>query len=199
MIYLTYADLLRPATRKHQLFYDGILIIGGSLFIALTAQIAIYLPFSHVPITAQTLAILLCGALLGSNRGSASVFLYLWEGAIGLPVLAGGHGGISYLIGPTGGYLIGFIVAAYLVGFLSERGWDRHFHTTLTAMLLGSSLIYLCGLAWLVTFTGIDKVLLIGFYPFLPGDVVKLLIATLLLPSGWKILAWLKLDHANDD
>jgi len=192
MTYLTYADLLRPTVKRHRLFYDIVLIIGGSLFIALTAQATIYLPFSPVPVTGQTLAVLLVGALFGSQRGSASVLLYLWEGAIGLPVFAGNYGGLLPLIGPTGGYLIGFVIAAYLVGFLSERGWDRHFHTTLITMLLGSGVIYLCGLAWLVTFTGVDKVLIMGFYPFLPGDILKLFIATLLLPSGWKVLAWLK-------
>jgi biotin transport system substrate-specific component len=107
------------------LLYDAVLVVTGSVFIALLAQVAIPLPFSPVPITGQTFAVLLVGVLLGSRRGGLGVLLYLLEGAAGLPFFAGGTAGLARLAGPTGGYLVGFVVAAIVVGLLAERGWDR--------------------------------------------------------------------------
>src|SRR5687768_13758188 len=124
---MTYADVLRPAERTRALAYDILLILGGSLLLALSAQIVVQkVP---VPITGQTFAVLLVGALLGSRRGGLSLLTYLLEGAAGLPFFAGGTGGIAKLTGPTGGYLIGFMVAAFAVGLLAERGWDRRVET----------------------------------------------------------------------
>lgn len=185
MAYITFADIIRPVAKKQALEYDFILVVLGSLFIALTAQITITL--SLVPITGQTFGILLIAAMFGRYRGTASVLLYLSEGAMGLPVLAGATGGWIHFVGPTGGYLIGFIGAAYVVGLLSEKGWDRRFTTTILAMLLGNSVVYLFGLLWLTRF--VDDVFITGLNPFILGDTLKLLLATLLLPSGWKLLA----------
>jgi len=151
MTYTTFADIIRPESKQQALGYDLTLIVLGSLFIALTAQVTIVL--SLVPITGQTFGILLVAAMLGRYRGAASVLLYLGEAAIGLPVLAGGSGGWIHFMGPTGGYLVGFLVAAYVVGMLSERGWDRKFTTTIIAMLLGNLIIYFFGLWWLARFT----------------------------------------------
>ncbi len=124
------ADIFRPSVRRYAGVYDAALILGASLLIALSARIAVPVPFSPAPITGQTLAVLLVGALLGSRRGALSVLAYLAEGAMGLPVFAGGGAGILWLLGPTGGYLFGFIAAAFVTGWLAERGWDRRFVTT---------------------------------------------------------------------
>ncbi len=123
---------------RASLLTDAALILLGSLFVAALAQARIYLPFTPVPITGQTFAVLLIGAVLGSRRGAAAIGLYIAEGALGLPFFAGGNAGWAALAGPTGGYLIGFIAAAFLVGLLTERGLDRRFRTALPAFLTGS-------------------------------------------------------------
>lgn len=185
---MTYADVLRPSTKGYALAYDAALVVAGSLFVALSAQFAIPLPFSPVPVTGQTLAVLMTGVLLGSRRGSLALLTYLAEGALGLPVFAGGVAGLARLTGPTGGYLIGFVAAAWLVGLLAERGWDRRPETTLLAMLFGNVLIYAFGLPWLARFVGTERVLALGLFPFIAGDLWKLLVATILLPWGWRLL-----------
>jgi len=164
------------------------LILGGSLLIALSAQLQINLPFSPVPITGQTFAVLLLGALYGSRRGPATVVTYLALGAIGLPVFAGGAFGVARLVGPTAGYLVGFIVAAFVVGLLSERGWDRKPWSTAASMIIGNGIIYLAGVLWLSRFVGWQAVLSTGFLPFLAGDALKIALATVLLPAGWKLI-----------
>jgi biotin transport system substrate-specific component len=169
--------------------YDLCLILAGSLLIGLSAQIAIPLPFSPVPITGLTLTVLLAGATLGSRRGGLCLLTYLAEGLSGLPVFAAGASGLSQLLGPTGGYLLGFVVAAYLTGRLAERGWDRQMHTAFLAMLLGNGAIYAFGVVWLSVFVGISKAVTVGLYPFLVGDGLKLAIATFCLPFGWKLLS----------
>ena len=182
------ADVFRPSVKRYAGLYDAALVLGGSLFIALSAQIVIPLPFSPVPITGQTLAVLLVGALLGSRRGTLSVLAYLTEGAMGLPVFAGGGTGVVWLLGPTGGYLFGFVVAAFITGWLAERGWDRRVETTLLLMLAGNVTIYAAGLPYLASYVGFDGVLALGFYPFIGGDVAKCLLASALLPSAWRLL-----------
>ena len=188
MQYVTYVDLIRTDLRKNSLLFNLISIITGSFFIAISAQVAIYLPFSPVPVTAQTFAVLLTGVLLGSKRGSLAVLLYLFEGFYGLPVFASGNSGFIYLAGPTGGYLLGFLPAAYICGLLAEYGWDRHFLTALLVVFLGNIIIYICGILWLSRFITGDKLLLLGFFPFMPGEIIKMVLATILLPSGWKLL-----------
>jgi biotin transporter BioY len=183
---MTIADLLRPSEWKRAGFYDLTLILGGSALIALSAQIKIHL--GPVPITGQTLAVLMIAALLGSRRGVLAVLAYLAEGVAGLPVFAVGSGPIV-LIGPTGGYLIGFVPAAYVTGFLAERGWDRQFTTTALAMALGNAIIYACGMTQLCILTGAGKtVVTAGLLPFIPGDILKIIIAATFLPSAWKLL-----------
>ncbi|MBI5166309.1 MAG: biotin transporter BioY [candidate division NC10 bacterium] len=187
----TLTDAIFPATT---LWRDVALIAAFSLMTGLAAQVSIPLPFTPVPITGQTFAVLLTGALLGSRRGALSILLYLGEGAAGLPVFAGGTGGFSRFIGPTGGYLIGFVVAAYLVGALAERGWDRRFWRAVVAMLVGEGAIYLFGLLWLARFVPSGKVFSLGMLPFLPGDLIKLILAATALPSAWAILRRLGLE-----
>jgi biotin transport system substrate-specific component len=164
------------------------LMLGGSLLIALAAQLRVVLPFSPVPITGQTFAVLLLGALYGSTRGPATVMTYLALGGLGLPVFAGVTFGLATLVGPTGGYLVGFVAAAFVVGFLSERGWDRKPWSAAVSMLIGSGLIYVVGVLWLSRFVGWPAVLSTGVLPFLAGDALKIALATVLLPVGWKLI-----------
>ncbi|WP_448605437.1 biotin transporter BioY [Thermoflexus hugenholtzii] len=190
------SDLLIPAalrrTRAQQRLADAVLILGGSLLTALMARVEIPLPFTPVPITGQTFAVLLVGAALGSRRGALSMAVYLLEGALGLPVFAGGAAGLARLRGPTGGYLIGFIAAAFVTGWLAERGWDRRPATTALAMLAGNAVIYLFGLPWLARFVGgflgPKGALALGLLPFVPGDLLKLLLATFAFPSAWLLV-----------
>lgn len=164
------------------------LIVGGSLFVALLAQVTIPLPFTPVPITGQTYAVLLVGAALGSRRGALSMALYLLQGGIGLPFFAGGAAGWSRLLGPSGGYLLSFVLVAFVVGWLAERGWDRRFSTCLLAMLVGEAIIYGIGLPRLATFVGTEKAAALGLLPFIPGDIIKLLLAAVSLPLAWKLV-----------
>lgn len=187
---ITYAAVLRPSKKAYAGLYDIALIIGGSFFIALCARIRILLPFSPVPFTGQTFAVLIIGALFGAWRGSSSVLLYIMMGASGMPVFAMG-GGFAVLLGPTGGYLVGFIAAAYITGLLAERGWDRRTGTTVLAMLFGNMTIYAFGLLWLCCLMGMNKAVLTeGLYPFVVGDLLKISLASALLPSGWKLLKY---------
>ena len=181
-------EVVRPSLKGYTLWYDITWIIGGSLLIALSAQIAFPLPFSPVPVTAQTLVVLLVGALLGRQRGALSLLAYLAEGAMGWPVFAHGTGGLSHLMGPTGGYLFGFVAAAWITGWLAERSWDRRVGAMLLLMLAGNVGIYALGLPWLAYFVGPHRALALGLYPFVVGDLAKLLCAALLLPSGWRLL-----------
>ena len=167
---------------------DLILIVMGSLVVAAVAQITINLPFSPVPITGQTFAVLLIAMLMGAKRGAATLGLYLAEGAAGLPVFANARAGIAVIIGPTGGYLIGFIAAAWLLGTLAERGWGKSLLSTLGAFALGSIVIYIFGVAWLSTFLGLQPAIAAGLTPFIIGDVAKAILAAAILPSAWKWL-----------
>lgn len=171
------------------------LVVLGSLVMAGLAQLAIPLPFTPVPITGQTLGVLLVGASLGSKRGAASMVLYLVEGAAGLPFFAGGAAGLPVLLGPRGGYLIGFVLAAFAVGLLAERGFDRRFVPAALAFCLGELVVYLHGVTWLAFFVGANQALAAGFWPFLPGAVVKAAAAGALLPVAWAaVRAWDKSD-----
>ena len=195
---LTIADLARPAEPRLARLYDVALVVGGSILIAALAQIAVGYP---VPITGQTFGVLLAGALLGSKRGVLCVLAYLAEGMMGLPVFSHGRAGLTMFVGPTAGYLVGFVPAAYIVGVLAERGWDRRADTTSLAMVLGSAGMYACALTWLFCLDNLlgkplgGGVLAVGLYPFLLGDVLKIVLATILLPSGWKLLRHCRVDN----
>lgn len=167
---------------------DLTLVIGGSLAIAAAAQLKLVLPFTPVPVTGQTFAVLLVGALLGARRGAAAAMTYLALGIMGLPVFSAAPPGPAALVSPTAGYLAGFVGAAWVTGALSERGWDRRPWTAAASMFLGSLMIFGCGLLWLGQFTGWNVVLQTGLFPFIPGDLVKIALATVLLPTGWRLL-----------
>jgi len=171
--------LALPRTRK----VDFALSLVCSLFIAIAAQVSFRVPFSPVPITGQTFAILVVAAIFGRQRAVQSVLLYLAEGFAGLPVFAGGGAGITWLLGPTGGYLGGFVLAAALVGHLSDRGHVRHVMDTLVVFAAGHLVIYLTGVVWLSVFTGLEAAIQLGILPFLMGDMCKISLAAITLPA----------------
>jgi biotin transport system substrate-specific component len=164
------------------------LVVGFSLLTALAAQVVI--PIGPIPITGQTFAVLLTGALLGSRLGAMAMIAYLIEGASGLPFFSGGHGGLLHLMGPTGGYLVAFPAAAYITGAFAEHGWDRRFLTAAAAMAIGSAIIMLSGWAWfsVVMRTSPLLTLYATVIKFIPGDIIKISLAAAALPSGWKLL-----------
>lgn len=190
---LTLADYILPLSRSRALTIsrDAVLIFSFSIFISLCAQISFILPFTVVPVTLQTLGVLLTGAALGSRRGGLAVLAYLTEGATGLPVFSGGASGILYLFGFTGGYLWAFPVASFITGWLCEKGFDRNTRTCALAMLPGTLIIYLLGVSWLAyslhipVSTAITK----GALPFIAGDTLKIFIAAGLLPTVWKLIS----------
>ncbi len=188
---VTYADLARPRALAPALAYDAALVVAGSLVVAFAAQVAVPLPFTPVPVTGQPFAVLFVGALLGARRGALALVTYLAEGALGAPVFAGGALGVAALAGPTGGYLVGFVPAAWATGALAERGWDRRFVTTLAAMALGTACLYACGLPQLARFVGWGRVVALGLAPFAVGDAFKITLAAIALPAGWRAARWL--------
>ena len=183
-----YVEIVNRLRIQKNIILDMALILLGSTFVAICSQVAYYLPFSPIPITGQTFAVLLTGAVLGSKRGGLSLSLYVIEGILGLPVFAGGTSGIAVLFGPTFGYLIGFILAGILVGLLAERGFDRHWHTMFFAFLVGQVVIYIFGVWRLLMFVGIERVFELGITPFLIGDFIKAGLALTILPSAWGLI-----------
>ena len=180
---LTLADLALPRAGA---LANLLLIIGASLVTALAAQVAFPVPWSPVPITGQTFAVTLTGAVLGVRRGFLAQALYLAEGAAGLPVFAAGGAGAAIFAGPTAGYLFAFPLAAALTGALAQRGWDRRFATMLAAMLIGSVPVFTLGRLQLARFVPADRVLAAGLFPFLPGDLIKATLAALAFPAAWR-------------
>jgi biotin transport system substrate-specific component len=167
----------------------ALLVIAGAALVAVCAQVSIPLPFTPVPVTGQTFAVVLVGAALGPLAGTASIGLYVVAGIAGAPVYADHSHGWSVITSATGGYLIGFVLAGALTGALAARCWDRRFSSATSAMLSGNVLIYLVGLPWLAwqLGTGLEKTLELGLYPFVVGDLLKLYLAGALLPAAWKL------------
>jgi biotin transport system substrate-specific component len=186
------AQALRSDDARPQPIMDVLLVVSGSLLMALLAQISVRLPFTPVPVTGQTLGVLVIGGALGSVRGAAAILLYLAEGAIGLPFFAEGLSGIELLAlsSATGGYLWGFVVGGFVVGKLTEKGWDRNIGSSLGAMLIGEVIIFSLGVTWLSQAVGLsaEKALEAGLYPFLLGDLLKLALAAGVLPIAWKLV-----------
>lgn len=164
------------------------LLATFNMILIACSYLSITLPFSPIPITGQTFGILLVAMALGRVRGMAVVMAYLLEGAMGLPVFAGGTAGIAKFVGPTGGYLVGFAASAYLVGYLADKGWDKSFGKTTLAMILGTALIFITGLTQLSLFVPSETLLAMGFMPFVPGAIIKIAVASVILPSVWKFL-----------
>lgn len=166
------------------------LVVGAALVTAVAAQISVPLPGTPVPVTLQTLAVLLTGGALGWRAGAAGQVLYVVLGALGLPFYAGGEGGWQAATGATAGYLVGFVLAAALVGALAERRQDRSILTSLSVMVTGTVVIYLAGVTWLAHAAGISgtKALELGLVPFAVGDVLKAGVAGAFLPAAWRIV-----------
>jgi biotin transporter BioY len=165
------------------------LVIVFSLFIAACAQFSIQI--GPIPITGQSFAVLLTGALLGSRLGAAALIAYLIEGAVGLPFFAPlGAPGILRFFGPTGGFLVAFPAAAFIVGAFAEHGWDKRYHTAVAAMAIGSVIIFLGGWAWYAILTNTPPVTAfkIAVLPYLAGDVIKIALGAAVLPTGWALL-----------
>lgn len=182
---LTLIGHLWPATSPAMLLLRAIvLMVLGSLLVALCAQINV--PMLPVPMTLQTLAVLAIGGAYGSRLGAATLALYALEGVAGLPVFAQMKAGLPTLLGPSGGYILGFILTAWLVGRLAEKGWDRNAFTMCVATIMGAAILYVPGLAWLYTFMGnLPDTLAAGLVPFIPGDIIKAILAAIAFPATW--------------
>lgn len=166
---------------------SALLVVAFSLLTALSAQVAVPLPFTPVPITGQTLMVLFTGALLGSRLGALAMVAYLAEGAAGLPVFQSGHGGLHYLLfSPTSGYLLSYPLVSFVTGWLAERGWDRRFLSAVAALAVGNVLILLCGWSWFAVWSGSPATAFqLSVAPFIVGDVAKILLAAAALPLAW--------------
>ena len=168
------------------------LMMGFAILTALAAQIRIVLPGTPVPITGQTFAVLITGAVLGSWAGAGSQMIYVTLGLVGLPVYAGGNGGFEYATGATFGYLVGFIAAAWVIGRLSERGQDRNVWSAIPAFLTGNAVIYVFGVTWLwwsvEAISTMQEAIVAGFVPFVIGDLLKIALAGVLLPLAWRLV-----------
>ena len=191
------SPVLADALGDSKLGKSILLVVTGSLFLAASAKIQV--PFYPVPMTMQTFVVLFLGFALGSRLGALTVVVYLVEGAAGLPVFAGTPEkgiGIPYMLGPTGGYLVGFVLAAWAVGALAERGWGRSLPRAAMAAMVGLVAVYLPGLAWLAAVVGwSERVLALGLMPFLPGEVLKIALLAIALPLIWRHVGG---DHGTE-
>jgi biotin transport system substrate-specific component len=189
---ITSADALHGTRQAAgRLWRLAVAAIAASLFTAAAAQISIHVPFSPVPITGQTLAVLLTGAVLGGRAGTLAMICYLGEGAMGLPVFAGGAAGPAVLIGPTAGYLLAFPLAAGVAGLLIDRLHGRYTAApTILALLFADALVFLGGLLWLasVFHTGLAQAATLGLWAYIPGDLVKVILVAIALPGGRSLL-----------
>ncbi|MCK5044494.1 biotin transporter BioY [Candidatus Parcubacteria bacterium] len=165
------------------------LVLSFAIITALCSKLS--LEIGPIPVTMQTFAVVLAGVLLGSKRGALSQVAYLAGGLAGIPWFSRG-GGLVYILSPTFGYIIGFVVAAYIIGRLAEKGWDRKIKTSILAMFVGNVFLYFFGLVWLAQFVGTEVLLAVGLYPFIIGDLLKILLAGLALPLGWKLINRIK-------
>jgi len=168
----------------------GLLIFGGALFLAALAQVAIPVPGSPVPVTGQTLGVLLLATAYGANLGASTFALYLLIGLAGAPVFANQGHGLERLIGPTGGYLVGMLIASWVLGALAGRKWDQRFLSAITTMFIGNIIIFTFGLIWLHEYTGKDWAWTFGagLTPFIFGEILKVVIAGTSLPALWKVV-----------
>tara|TARA_R100000005_G_scaffold95598_2_gene77784 strand:+ start:1326 stop:1874 length:549 start_codon:yes stop_codon:yes gene_type:complete len=172
-------------SRLEKAFRATVLALVGTFLLAVSAQLAV--PMWPVPMTMQTFAVTVIGAAYGWRLGGATVALYLAQGAMGLPVFSGGIA-TAALVGPTAGYIYGFVAAAVLVGFMVEKGWGKTILKSTVAMTLGTAVMFAGGISWLSTLIGFDAALVSGFYPFIAGGIVKIALAVAVLPMAWKLV-----------
>jgi biotin transport system substrate-specific component len=185
----TLASALWPSSGDTAALIRALLLaLAGTALLTLSAKLKV--PFYPVPMTMQTLVVLVIGATYGARLGAATVALYLLQGALGLPVFADTPErglGLPYMMGPTGGYLVGFVIAAYAVGWLAQRGWDRSIPLTLGLMVLGHVIIFAAGFGWLASSIGMQKAWLLGVVPFAAGTLLKTALGTALVPALWSL------------
>jgi biotin transport system substrate-specific component len=193
------ATLRLAVLPRSGLLVDALLALGGAAFVGLCAQISYQPAFTPVPYTLQTFSVLLVGAAYGAMLGAASLSLYLILGIVGAPLFAEHKHGWDTFSGATGGYIVGFVLAAALTGYLAERGWDKRFATSVTMMLTGSVVIYACGAAWLHHWlhASWNTTLTDGVYYFVPGDLVKLYLAAAALPAAWQLVRRIRGGRTN--
>ncbi|EWT05324.1 acetyl-COA carboxylase [Intrasporangium chromatireducens Q5-1] len=187
---MTTLALVPSAVRRRGILAEASLLAAGVAFIGLSAQLVLPLPFTPVPVTGQTFAVLLVGGVYGTVRGAAVLLTYLVAGIAGAPFFAAAGSGVAHLLSPSGGYLVGMVLAAVLVGTLAERGWDRRLSTSGLAMVMGNLVIYAVGLLWLGASLGTSVVdtLALGALPFVLGDLIKIALATAVLPAAWRLV-----------
>lgn len=186
----TLSATLWPISQRLLGWQAVLLALLGTGLLTLSAKIS--LPFVPVPFTLQTYVVLVLGMVLGWRLAGITLLLYLLEGAMGLPVFAQTPAkgiGVAYMLGPTGGYLVGFVVAATVCGWLAQRGWDRSLLRAAAAMAIGHSLIYVFGVSWLSSLIGFDKAIQLGLVPFLASDALKIALGAATLPLVWR---WIK-------
>ena len=182
-----------PAVLGASVRSNAWLIAAAVALLTLSAKVQI--PLWPVPFTMQTYVVLVIGMGYGARMGVLAVGSYILLGALGLPVFAGtpeNGVGLPYMLGPTGGYLVGFVIAAWMCGWLAERGWDRRFSTCLLAMTLGHAAIFVCGVPWLATIVGVERAIALGFAPFIVATVLKTALAAISLPAAW---SWKHRSH----
>ena len=177
--------LIANRAKRESLTRDIMLVLGGSMLVAVCAKIQIPGP---LPLTMQTFGVVLVGAMLGSRRGALAMIAYLLEGAAGLPVFARPISGLGYFSGDTAGYLAGFVVAAFIVGLLAERGWDRRYASALAAFAIGHAMILAMGCAWRSLYVGPSIAVVEGVYAVKYTALLKICLAAAVLPTGWRIV-----------
>ncbi|WP_127107923.1 biotin transporter BioY [Pararhodobacter zhoushanensis] len=178
-----FLTMVPPTASKEARFWrDALIVVSGTVLLALSARVQV--PMWPVPMSMQSLAVLMLAMTLGARLSVATVAAYVVQGAVGMPVFASGAG-LAYLVGPTGGYIIGFVALAAVTGWLSDRGWTRSFLPALTAALVGSAVLYACGATWLAASIGFDRAVELGVLPFLPGDLVKAALSALAVSAAW--------------
>ncbi len=175
----------KGASKNSLLLVQISLALIGSLLLTISAKVQI--PFYPVPMTMQTLVVLMIGMSYGAPLAALTIFLYLFQGAVGIPVFATG-GGLAYMMGPTGGYLVGFFLSATLLGILASNGWGKTWQTTAVAMILGVGVIFAMGISWLAMFIGFKGALINGFFPFIYADFLKIIIASFAMPAAWSVV-----------
>ena len=181
------ASLLDTVLPRGGIAKAAVAAVLGSALLAISAKVQV--PFYPVPMTMQTVAVLVLGMAYGSRLAAATVLLYLAEGLAGLPVFAGPAAGPAYMMGPTAGYLAGFVLAAYVIGWLAERGWDRTPVKAVTAMALGHALLFVPGVLWLGSLIGMEKAIAVGLVPFWAATLLKTALGAALMQAAWKVVA----------
>lgn len=174
-------------SKEQSAIWNIFLVLTGTVFIALMANLKVILPFTPVPITGGTFAIMLVGLAYGKKLAPATVLAYIAAGTAGLPVFAGFKGGLT-VFSPSGGYIIGYFFAVLICGYFADKGWTTSYYKTILILLLANIALYAFGLFQLSFFVGREDVLAAGLYPFIPGDIIKMALVTVLLPTAWKLV-----------